>query len=81
MTVLDFGAGTYWLSRLIAQLNCGVICCDPSAVALDIGRRFFEEHPPLTRELLPPRSSSLTGIGWSWQTARPDTFIDGDLSA
>ena len=55
MTVLDFGAGTCWLSRLIAQLNCGVICCDPSAVALDIGRRFFEEHPPLTRELQPPR--------------------------
>ncbi len=55
MTVLDFGAGTCWLSRLISQLNCAVICCDPSAVALDIGRRFFDEHPPLTRELLPPR--------------------------
>lgn len=55
MTVLDFGAGTCWLSRLIAQLNCAVICCDPSAAALDIGRRFFEEHPPLGRELLPAR--------------------------
>ena len=55
MTVLDFGAGTCWLSRLIAQLNCAVICCDPSAAALDIGRRFFAAHPPLTRELLPPR--------------------------
>jgi SAM-dependent methyltransferase len=61
MTVLDFGAGTCWLSRLIAQLNCGVICCDPSAVALDIGRRFFEEHPPLTRELLPPRFLQFDG--------------------
>jgi len=52
MTVLDFGAGTCWLSRLIAKLHCAVICCDPSAAALDIGRRFFEEHPPLARELL-----------------------------
>ena len=55
MTVLDFGAGTCWLSRLVAKLNCAVICCDPSDAALDIGRRFFEEHPPLARELLPPR--------------------------
>ena len=61
MTVLDFGAGTCWLSRLIAQLNCGVICCDPSAAALEIGRRFFEEHPPLTRELLPPRFLQFDG--------------------
>jgi SAM-dependent methyltransferase len=55
MTVLDFGAGTCWLSHLIAKLNCAVICCDPSSRALEIGRRFFEEHPPLAHELLPPR--------------------------
>lgn len=55
MTVLDFGAGTCWLSRFVAQLNCAMICCDPSASALDIGRRFFEEHPPLGREVLPAR--------------------------
>ena len=39
MTVLDFGAGTCWLSRLIAQLNCRPICCDASRTALEIGRR------------------------------------------
>ncbi len=61
MTVLDFGAGSCWLSRLVAQLNCAVICCDPSTTALDIGRRFFEEHPPLTRELLPPRFLQFDG--------------------
>ena len=53
MTVLDFGAGTCWLSRLVAQLHCRVICCDPSVAALEIGRRFFEAHPPLGREVLP----------------------------
>jgi SAM-dependent methyltransferase len=45
MTVLEFGAGTCWLSRCLAQLNCQPICCDASMAALDIGRRLFAEHP------------------------------------
>jgi SAM-dependent methyltransferase len=45
MTVLDFGAGTCWLSRLLAQLNCAPICCDVSASALAIGQRLFADHP------------------------------------
>ena len=45
MTVLDFGAGTCWLSRCLAQLNCRPICCDPSPTALEIGRRLFAEQP------------------------------------
>ena len=45
MTVLEFGAGTCWLSRILAQLNCQPICCDASTAALDIGRRLFAEHP------------------------------------
>ena len=61
MTVLDFGAGTCWLSRLLAQLNCAMICCDPSAAALEIGRRFFEEHPPLGHEVLPTRFLQFDG--------------------
>jgi SAM-dependent methyltransferase len=55
MTVLDFGAGTGWLSRLISQLHCELICCDPSPTALEIGRRFFDEDPPIGREILPVR--------------------------
>jgi len=45
MTVLDFGAGTCWLSRLLAQLHCRPICCDVSTAALEIGRRLFRELP------------------------------------
>jgi SAM-dependent methyltransferase len=45
MTVLDFGAGTCWLSRVLTQMNCQTICCDASRTALDIGRRLFEEYP------------------------------------
>jgi SAM-dependent methyltransferase len=46
MTVLDFGAGTCWLSRFLAQLSCQPICCDASPAALAIGRRLFAEYPP-----------------------------------
>ena len=45
MTVLDFGAGTCWLSRFLAQLNCRPVCCDVSEAALAIGKRLFNEHP------------------------------------
>ena len=45
MTVLDFGAGTCWLSRFLAQLNCRPVCCDVSEAALAIGKRLFDEHP------------------------------------
>jgi SAM-dependent methyltransferase len=55
MTVLDFGAGTCWLSRIIAQLNCQPICCDASRTALDIGRRLFAELPLLGTAVFAPR--------------------------
>jgi SAM-dependent methyltransferase len=45
MTVLDFGAGTCWLSRYLVQLHCYPICCDVSPAALAIGRRLFEAYP------------------------------------
>ena len=41
MTVLDFGAGTCWLSRYLSQLQCQTISCDPSAAALTIGKKLF----------------------------------------
>ena len=45
MTVLDFGAGTGWLSRMLLQLQCRPICCDVSETALTIGKRLIDEHP------------------------------------
>jgi SAM-dependent methyltransferase len=43
--VLDFGAGTCWTSRLLAQLGCHVVAMDVSAAALQIGRQSFERSP------------------------------------
>jgi SAM-dependent methyltransferase len=54
MTVLEFGAGTCWLSRWLAQLNCQPICCDASRAALDIGRRLFAEHPLIGPAMFAP---------------------------
>lgn len=47
MTVLDFGGGTGWLSRILTQLNCRAICCDVSRHALDIARDAADRHPPI----------------------------------
>ncbi|HEX2832150.1 MAG TPA: methyltransferase domain-containing protein [Thermoanaerobaculia bacterium] len=45
MTVIDFGAGTGWLTRALAQLGCRVISMDVSQTALDIGKRDLETRP------------------------------------
>jgi SAM-dependent methyltransferase len=54
MRVLDFGAGTGWLTRILAQLQCDVVACDVSETALAIGRKLFEVSPPLGDVVYPP---------------------------
>ncbi len=43
--VLDFGAGTGWLSKALAFIECRPIAVDVSDAALAIGRRAFEADP------------------------------------
>ena len=45
MTILDFGAGTCWTSRFLAQLGLRVIALDVSPSALTLGRKLFRRHP------------------------------------
>lgn len=45
MTVLDFGAGACWLSRILNQLQCITISVDPSRTALDLGKKLFQLSP------------------------------------
>jgi len=45
--VLDFGAGSCWTSRMIAQTGCHVIACDVSETGLAMGRKLFELQPPI----------------------------------
>ncbi len=55
MTVLDFGGGTGWLSRMLAQLNCQPICCDVSTAALEIARRLIDGYPLIGTAPYKPR--------------------------
>ena len=45
MRVLDFGAGTCWLSKMIWRLGCPVVALDVSEKALAFGKRLFDEFP------------------------------------
>lgn len=47
MTVLEFGAGTCWASRILTQLGCRVVACDVSPTALRIGRELYARNPPI----------------------------------
>lgn len=55
MTIVDFGAGTCWLTRILTQLGCEAIAVDPSATALDIGRRLFAEQPVVGKMVHAPQ--------------------------
>jgi SAM-dependent methyltransferase len=46
-TVLDFGAGSGWLSWMLAQLGCRVISSDVSTTALRITEERFRRFPPI----------------------------------
>ena len=61
MTVLDFGAGSCWFSRMLSQLQCQTISCDVSDTALEIGKRLFKELPLLGEALFEPRFLSFDG--------------------
>ena len=43
--VMDFGAGTGWLSKVLAFIDCHPVAVDLSATALAIGRRALEQDP------------------------------------
>jgi SAM-dependent methyltransferase len=45
MTVLEFGAGTGWLSRFLTQRGCRVILLDVSPSALTIAREVYARLP------------------------------------
>ncbi|HSY52380.1 MAG TPA: methyltransferase domain-containing protein [Thermoanaerobaculia bacterium] len=47
MTVLEFGAGTGWLSRYLTQLGCRMILLDVSPTALRIAAELFDRQPPV----------------------------------
>ncbi len=47
MTVLEFGAGSCWSSRMLNQLGMKVISADVSPTALEIGKSLRKRYPPI----------------------------------
>ncbi|HUR83184.1 MAG TPA: methyltransferase domain-containing protein [Thermoanaerobaculia bacterium] len=45
MTVLEFGAGTGWLSRFLTQLGCRMILLDVAPTALEIAKDLYRRQP------------------------------------
>lgn len=45
--VLEFGAGTGWLSRFLTQLGCSVTLLDVSPTALKIAQELYARQPPI----------------------------------
>jgi 2-polyprenyl-3-methyl-5-hydroxy-6-metoxy-1,4-benzoquinol methylase len=52
-SVLEFGAGTGWLSRYLTQLGCRVTLLDVSPTALAIARALFERSPVVGQQPAP----------------------------
>ena len=75
MTVLEFGAGSGWLSRFLTQLGCRVILLDVSPSALAIAREVYERLPIIGER---PRPQFLTFDGRSIDL--PDGSVDRILS-
>jgi ubiquinone/menaquinone biosynthesis C-methylase UbiE len=72
MTVLDFAAGTCWLSRYLNQMHCVTISLDASEAALVIGQRLFNEHPIIGTPLSSPTFLRFNGR----RINLPDASVD-----
>jgi SAM-dependent methyltransferase len=71
MTVLDFGAGSCFASRMLNQLGMQVISVDVSRTALGIGRELDARWPPVG-DVPPHRFSVFDGVTLDVPTASVD---------
>jgi 2-polyprenyl-3-methyl-5-hydroxy-6-metoxy-1,4-benzoquinol methylase len=74
-TVLEFGAGSGWLSHALTQLGCRAILLDVAPSALQIARALYERHPVFGDR---PPPTFLTYDGRS--IGLPDASVDRIVS-
>lgn len=72
MTVLDFAAGTCWLSHYLMQLECRTISCDVSPTALEIGKQYFEKYSMIRPPIAEPEFLVFDG----YRIDLPDNSVD-----
>lgn len=78
MRVLDFAAGSCWLSRILVQLGCTVTSCDASATALDIGKELFRKYPPIAESFAAPEFCVFDGMHLPFADGSFDRIIVND---
>ncbi len=72
MSVLDFGAGACWISRLLTQMQCRTISCDPSPTALAMGEQAFKDYPVMGKPIAEPTFLPFDGR----HIALPDASVE-----
>jgi len=76
MSVLDFGAGSCWLSRWLNQMQCSTISVDCSSTALEIGKRLFDDYPLIGEQYLhPPQFLQFDGHSLNMESESVDRVI------
>ena len=78
MRVMDFAAGSCWLSRILVQLGCTVTSCDASATALDIGRELFRRYPPIADHFTEPEFRVFDGVHLPFADGSFDRIVVND---
>jgi SAM-dependent methyltransferase len=71
MRILDFGAGTGWSTRYLAQLGYEVICSDVSPTALEIAKDLFARLP-----VVGPRPAPAFQVFDGHHLDLPDAWVD-----
>jgi SAM-dependent methyltransferase len=72
MHVLEFAAGSCWLSRILVQLGCMVTSSDASTRALEIGKELFKRYPPAMPRPVEPTFLPFDGV----RLNLPDNCMD-----
>jgi ubiquinone/menaquinone biosynthesis C-methylase UbiE len=72
LRIVDFGAGTCWLSRCLSQMGAATISVDPSEAALEIGKKLFEQFPVIGGGVATPIFLTFDGH----QIELPDSSVD-----
>ncbi|DAB29051.1 MAG TPA: hypothetical protein CFH84_11605 [Sulfurimonas sp. UBA12504] len=76
--VLDFAAGSCWLSKILIELGCEVVSTDASLKALEIGKQLFKRHPPIRHKYKEPIFDLFNGKSFNYLDETFDRIIVND---
>lgn len=78
MTVLDFAAGSCWLSRSLNQMQCRTVSVDVSRKALEIGQELFDSYQMPRKSIAPPEFLHFDGYRIDLDDSSVDRIICND---